>query len=148
MQFANTEATRRKKLRSSQQQQAPGGMEGAGAQQDTWAGAAWAGSAPCSKSACSAAPDLFPMQFLLFPEVFHFLCFLAEGLRQLDVTLSYIVYLCKAKKKSSNTYIYIPKNTLLLKSAVVADIKPTWLYTKRIPHYTSPCRNMSERHHF
>lgn len=48
---------------------------------------------PAARVRAPAAPDLFPMQFLLFPEVLHFLCFLPEGLRQLDVTLSYIVYL-------------------------------------------------------
>lgn len=56
-----------------------------------------------------SAPDLLPMQLLLLPEFLHFLGFLPKGLRQLDVTLSHIVYLCKEKKY---IYIYIPKKAL------------------------------------
>lgn len=75
---------------------------------------------PAAKTHGPAAPDLFAMQFLLFPEVLHFLCFLPKGLRQLDVTLPHIVYLCNEIKFKK--YIYILKKTLLLKLTVVVEI--------------------------
>lgn len=97
--------------------------------------------APAAKGSGPTRLDLFPMQFLLFPEVLHFPRFLTKGLRQLDVTLPLFVYLCKEKLK---IYVYIPKMILLIKSAVAADIKPT----QRPSHHTSPCRNTEKQQSF
>lgn len=105
-------------------------------------------------------PDLLPMQFLLFPEFLHFLCFFPKGLRQLDLVLSHNVYLCKEKDLSyiyMHIYVYIHRNihtyiyiytythilekTPLLKSTVVAD-------TKLTPYHTSLCRNIQKHQDF
>lgn len=103
----NTVTTHRKELSTSLAAWAVGEWQGLGhgmrqGQDQPLAGA---GSTPCRKAHLSVVPDLFPMQLLLFPEVLHLLCFLPKGLRQLDVTLSHIVYLYKDKINS--TFIYI-----------------------------------------
>lgn len=74
------------------------------------------------------------MQLLLLPEFFHFLGFLTKGLRQLDVTLSHTVYLCKEKK-----CIYTFLKRLLLKPAFLADIRLT---QRPLPPHEFPCRNL------
>lgn len=107
----NTVTTHRKELSTSPVPMVSGGMARAGTWHETAPdqSLSGAGSTLCRKACLPTVPDLLAVQLLLFPEVFHLLCFLPKGLRQLDVTLSHIVYLCKEKINSIFIYIFLKR---------------------------------------